>query len=473
MGSSAVVPSIAHFAPEIMDRLYSLWEEDAETLGDWNIHRVFTYWAAALLDNTDPDFFTYSDGADDRGIDFFTAADHAYAVYQTKCPAEETLEELAAEGKAQLFDADTVNQIVEAVHFLRDRETEMKANKSVQLLRHDYNASLKQAPSSTSLAAVLVVLGELTSSAREHFVSERERLAQEGVEPGLVEWADMAARLRLETETKSHAGSVAFILDNEKDPLQRQYWTYFLARGSDLVQAFRDHGYSLFDWNVRAQLKRSPINRKIRDSLGTALGRKRFHHLNNGLLVCAHQVEFKKAQGKGGLPPRIVLRDPQVINGCQTVTALFDAWQACRSETEREDFERSVRVQVKVIDLRDPAMDEKFISDLIVSTNDQNPMSPRNLKSNTPTQVEIQAQFAAMAVPVFFERKDGEYDAVLAEKERRGSLRTALFRIPETKGNARKNFRVVDNDKDVATTVGFGARLLWSAHDGHDQTIRG
>ena len=176
MGSKAVVPPIAHFVPELIDRLYSSGRRTAN-LGDWNIHRVFTYWAAALLDNTDPDVFTYSDGADDRGIDFFTAVDHVYAVYQTKCPAEETLEELAAEGKAQLYDADTVNQVIEAVHYLRDRETEMKANKSVQLLRHDYNASLKQAPASTSLTAVLVVLGELTASAREHFVSERERLA--------------------------------------------------------------------------------------------------------------------------------------------------------------------------------------------------------------------------------------------------------------------------------------------------------
>ena len=86
MGSSAVVPPIAHFAPELMDRLYSLWEDNAETIGDWSIHRVFTYWAAALLDNTDPDFFTYSDGADDRGIDFFTAADHAYTVLSDQMP---------------------------------------------------------------------------------------------------------------------------------------------------------------------------------------------------------------------------------------------------------------------------------------------------------------------------------------------------------------------------------------------------
>ena len=67
-----------------------------------------------------------------------------------------------------------------------------------------------------------------------------------------------------------------------------------------------------------------------------------------------------------------------------------------------------------------------------------------------------------MAVPVFYERKDGEYDAVLAEKERRGSLKPALFRIPEAKGNARKSFRVVDNDKDVArpwdSVLGFSGR---------------
>jgi hypothetical protein len=462
MSSLPAVPPIAHFVPELLDRLYAYWAENGESIGDWNIHRAFTYWAADLLDTADPDVFTYSDGADDRGIDFFTSVDHVYALYQTKCPAEENLEELAAEGKTQSYDADTVNQIVEAVHYLRDRETEIKGNNSVQLLRHDYNASLRQAPASTSLTAALVVLGELTDSAREHFQSERERLASDGVDLRLVEWREIAARLRPFSEHETHGGSVTFTLDNEKDPLKRPYWTYFLARGGDLVQAFRDQGYGLFDWNVRAQLKRSPINRKIRDSLGTSQGRKRFHHLNNGLLVCARTVEFKSAQGKGGLPPRIVLRDPQVINGCQTVTALYDAWQGCRSETELEDFERSVRVQVKVIDLRDPAMDESFISDLIVSTNDQNPMSPRNLKSNTPTQVEIQTQFSSMAIPIYFERKDGEFDAVLSEKERRGGIKPALFRIPDTRGSARRNFRVVDNDKDVArpwhSVLGFSGK---------------
>ena len=455
-------PPVSHFIPEVLDRLYAFWDENSEAVGDWNIHRTFVFWAADMLETLNSDVFKYSDGSDDRGIDFYTADDHRFTIAQCKCPAEETLEELAAAGDVQTYDADAVNQLIEAVHFLQDRESEVRANQAVQLLRHDYNGSLRQAPGSTVLTARLVLMGELTQSAREHLQVEQERLETEGVQLAVVDWRDIANRLRPPAEEASRSHTVTFTLDDEKDPLKRAYWTYFLGRGVDLVHAFRDHGYALFDWNVRAQLKRSPINRKIRDSLGTSKGRKRFHHLNNGLLVCARTIEFKRAQGRDGLPPRIVLKEPQVINGCQTVTALYDAWRSCRSETELEDFERSVRVQIKVIDLRDPAMDDEFIGELIVSTNDQNPMSPRNLKSNTPTHVELQTQFSAMAVPIFYERKDGEFDALLSERERRGVARPQLYRIPETTGRARKNFRILDNDKDVArpwhALMGFSGR---------------
>ena len=48
-----------------------------------------------------------------------------------------------------------------------------------------------------------------------------------------------------------------------------------------------------------------------------------------------------------------------------------------------------------------------------------------------------------------------------------------MFRIPETKGNARKNFRVVDNDKDVArpwdSVLGFSGRHTMGTSD-HSRT---
>lgn len=462
MENQSSAAPVSHFIPEVLDRLYAFWDENPEVIGDWNIHRAFVFWAADVLETRNSDVFTYSDGPDDRGIDFYTADGHRFTIAQCKCPAEETLEELAAAGRVQAYDSDAVNQIVEAVHFLKDRDSEVSANQAVQSLRHDYNASLRQAPGSTVLTARLVLMGELTQSARQLLQAEQGRLERDGVQLAVVDWRDIAERLRPPAEEASRGHTVTFTLDDEKDPLKRQYWTYFLGRGADLVRAFRDHGYALFDWNVRAQLKRSPINRKIRDSLSTSKGRKRFHHLNNGLLICARTIEFKRAQGRDGLPPRIVLKEPQVINGCQTVTALHDAWTSCSSETELDDFERSVRVQIKVIDLRDPAVDEEFIGELIVSTNDQNPMSPRNLKSNARTQVELQRGFSRMAVPVFYERKDGEFDALLSERQRRGETRPQRYRIPGTSGRTRNNFRILDNDKDVArpwhALLGFSGR---------------
>jgi hypothetical protein len=231
MGSSSHTPTISNFVPELLDRLYAYWDDRSDRIGDWNIHRVFGYWSAELLDTTAEDFFTFSDGADDRGIDYFTVADHVYAVYQTKCPSQEKLEELAAANGCEVYDSDVVNEIVEAVHYLEDAPSDLKANKDVQLLRHDYHASLRQAAVSTKLTATLVLAGKLSDSARQHLESEQKRLEERGVRLECVEWFDLASRTRPLSEEPMRGATVTFILDKEGDPLQRPYWAYFLARG--------------------------------------------------------------------------------------------------------------------------------------------------------------------------------------------------------------------------------------------------
>jgi hypothetical protein len=81
-----------------------------------------------------------------------------------------------------------------------------------------------------------------------------------------------------------------------------------------------------------------------------------------------------------------------------------------------------------------------------------------------------------MAVPCFYERKDGEFDALLAEKDRRGAVKPQVFRLPETTGNARKNFRVLDNDRDVArpwyALLGFSGRAtMGTVKPFEDETV--
>ena len=62
----------------------------------------------------------------------------------------------------------------------------------------------------------------------------------------------------------------------------------FYTLAHDLVRAFLDFGYQLFEPNVRCEIKNSKVNRAIKASVRSARGRREFKHLNNGItMICA------------------------------------------------------------------------------------------------------------------------------------------------------------------------------------------
>lgn len=222
-----------------------------------------------------------------------------------------------------------------------------------------------------------------------------------------------------------------------------------LANAYDFYTAFREHEWNLFEWNVRLQLLRSPINRRIVSTLQGSKSRKSFHHYNNGILITCRNYELNRHN------KRIRLTGPQIINGCQTVRSICEAYESL-SPTEQSHFREHTKVQVKIIRTTEP----EFIGELVISTNDQNQMNPRNLKSNTVEQRDIQKCFRDLPAKWFYQRKDGEFNSLQI-----ASRHVRWFRKSDYAITGNRKFRLIDNQE---------LAKAWYAFIGYsDQALRG
>lgn len=396
-------------------------------LEEFDVHHAFDYWIAELFETTNNQAFVFTDGPNDHSIDFAVRGLQSYSIYQCKCP---TVETLLGSTSPPTFDAATVNELLEAVAFMTDCEGEYKARASVRDLRSEYNLDRGADPEQTTLSATLAVLGDLTEQAQSLLEAQREVLYTDGVIISLVTWRDIQERLHAMSSGNCDDIHLDLHVDDlAADVLHQPDWVFALAYAKDFVVAMQGYGPRLFDLNVRQEIPSSVVNKEIGKTLRSSKGRKVFHHLNNGLLVTCRS--FAK---KGD---RIRVTGAQVVNGCQTVSSIYQTYRALPPR-EQQALLQETRVQVKVIQNIRPDLLEQ----IVISTNNQNPMKARNLRSNSPEQKAIQRRFADLGW--FYIRKDGEFEALCAAGKRVPTFRRADFRATQPVGGRVKD-RVIDN----------------------------
>jgi hypothetical protein len=425
--TSRVLPAFTDFILELTDRLQRVTDA---YLDDFDEHQAFVYLVAELFETTDESRFAYTDGARDGGIDFFVQDVQSYSICQCKCPDLETLESSTT---APSFDRSVVHEIVGAVGLLKDDKGAYDVKKEIARLRTDFQRDFITDPDSTLLTATVAILGELTEGAQRVFEAKKQTLRDEGIVLKLITWKDIYRALHQMERPSDIDFSIYLSFDDlGKELLRQNRYCYMLAHAEDFYQAWREHGWNLFDWNVRLQLHRSPVNRRIIASLSRAKDRKVFHHLNNGILITCRNYTIDETRR------RIRVDGPQIINGCQTVCAIRDAYEDL-SPYEQQHFREHTRVQVKIIKNTDP----ELIGRLVITTNDQNAMSPRNLKSNTAEQKDLQRQFRERPESWFYQRKDGEWQSLADSSTRVRWFRKSDYAVRGRSG--RHRYRRIDN----------------------------
>lgn len=154
----------------------------------------------------------------------------------------------------------------------------------------------------------------------------------------------------------------------------------------------------LFERNVRLFLGvKKEVNRRI---IETVTGTKSnwFGFMNNGVSITADDVIVNRPPS--GKKLSVVLDNMQIINGCQTVNALYHA----KYDPKLKDtFQGNSNVLVRIYHI-DPANHE-FMKELIIATNSQNAIRAEDLVANDQPQLDLENEFRQWGIA--YERKDG------------------------------------------------------------------
>ncbi len=169
----------------------------------------------------------------------------------------------------------------------------------------------------------------------------------------------------------------AFELRNPDDTI---YAVAATVAASELIRIREACGYSLYHSNFRFLLTRGGVARpKIEKTIASPTERVNFWRYNNGITISCDTV-------KESSPGKYEIKELQVVNGLQTIEALFD---------NKGDWVNDVSVLVRMIPTQrsgstteDEAHElEEHIAEY---SNSQTPIRPRDLRSNDAVQFAIE-----------------------------------------------------------------------------------
>jgi len=155
----------------------------------------------------------------------------------------------------------------------------------------------------------------------------------------------------------------------------------------------------LFEINVRYFLGAGrDVNKRIIDTV-TSDKSPWFGFMNNGVSITADEVVLVRPSSGGKM--KVHLKNPQIINGCQTVNALYHAKYAPEL---KDKFQGNSYVMVRIYEI--DRKNRAFLDALIIATNSQNAIRPQDLLSNDVIQKLLQRSMASYGIG--YERKAGE-----------------------------------------------------------------
>lgn len=182
-------------------------------------------------------------------------------------------------------------------------------------------------------------------------------------------------------------------------------------RLADLNRIHLNLGPCFFDSNIRYGLDESEaVNRAISAALKQIIIDRTedpsvFAFNHNGISLFAEHVHQ--------LDGLCRLTAPRLLNGAQTVTTLagFIAKNKDNPKlAEGKEAYESIRVLCRVI----TDADQKFVTNVTINNNRQNPVEPWNLHANDIIQLELQDRFQS-DLQIYYERQENAFDQLSVE----------------------------------------------------------
>jgi len=193
-------------------------------------------------------------------------------------------------------------------------------------------------------------------------------------------------------------GTVLNVLPKEYDLKIPITAKYVLAPVASIYNMFRDakeKEYPLFDMNIREYLGKTGINKKIYDTLHDPKERENFFYYNNGITIVCEKIGTTETK-RTGVPnsdAEIEIKDPQIVNGCQTVNSIFEALDSIDSQKVEEEFANTF-VMLKILEIRDSQDDKpNLYTNIVRYTNSQNSIVEKTFTANNDVFKRLQKDF--------------------------------------------------------------------------------
>lgn len=198
--------------------------------------------------------------------------------------------------------------------------------------------------------------------------------------------------LRVELKTKYKG--MRLVVNNQDYgltlPIDAEYIMLPVVTLYDALLKAEDENYPIFDANIREYLGTTKqVNKGIINTLKSETERKKFFFYNNGItIICTSILEKTVPSGR-----RITIDDPQIVNGCQTVSSIKRVLEGVPQRDLEKDFE-DVYVMAKVLVVPNDNEEMEGLRKSIVKYNN----SQNSIDTKTFTAVEdlfkrVQSEF--------------------------------------------------------------------------------
>lgn len=155
-----------------------------------------------------------------------------------------------------------------------------------------------------------------------------------------------------------------------------------------------DKNGAIFEPNIRNFLGlKGAVNSEILSTSISETESLLFWFLNNGITIICDHCDLNPDPDN----PIVKVENLQIVNGCQTSTALAIA----AKEGKLKD---NVRVLLRIYE----TTDKTLVDRIVLTTNNQNRITTRDLKANDPIQKDFQTRFKEYGY--YYERKPREFD---------------------------------------------------------------
>ncbi len=175
---------------------------------------------------------------------------------------------------------------------------------------------------------------------------------------------------------------------------------YVLVNVSDLYDMYKsaiDTNYELFEENIREYLGTKGINNGIIRTLKDDDDRANFFYYNNGVTIICEECKTLKGSEVGENLKNIYgfeLKNPQIVNGCQTVNSIAEVLSHYSPEKIQTEFEKTfVLVKIFVFDEKTKKNHANLDVNIVRYTNSQNAINDKAFASKKHYFLNFQDEF--------------------------------------------------------------------------------